>query len=266
MATIGIIGGSGLASGLEAVLSNPTTTGDLINDWGTVSKHTIGLFNDLRVVVMARHNDEVVEHGVYKPGRSPAVLTQQRAWEANIWKMHEENVEAIYAISAVGGLDPTARVGTIVVPHDYLRGFATTQHSYGTSAQNVHTNMNEPFDPSLRKNLIAALQHSGASFIHKGVYIWNGGDPFETNTEISVLDRMTQGIPHRIVGMTVIPEAILAAQMAIPYAALCVIVNPAQGVSSDITPTHDQTKAAMHQADAYIKSTVKNLLSYHQGL
>lgn len=259
--TIGIIGGSGLAQGLEQLLKGIEKKEHVHNEMGEVLSYYEGIYRGLRVIILPRHGDAKDQ-----PSRSPAELVRQRGYEANIWQLYNLGVSAVYGLSAVGALDletPLADTGFFIIPNTYIRGCAASQHSFGIHAKNVHTNMEVPFNSNLRVIARGAIHDAGCHARDNGTYIYNGGDAFETPAEIRMLDRLTKGETTRIVGMTTIPEVILCAQMGIPFAAICSNVNYAEGLSQATMVSHEQTLSVMEKASKYLTTIAGRIINIH---
>lgn len=268
---IAFIGGSGLARGLESILVDVRHIENEQDKFGTVPSYYIGMHKDTRVIILPRHGDSV-----NVPAKSPAELVKQKGYETNIWALHELGAEAVFATSAVGVLDnytPLASEGSFIVPDAYMRGFAASQHSFGKYALNIHTPMSKPFDEMLRLRAIRTLQSAGYEARDEALYIYNGGDTFETPSEIAVLEKLTRKHAlsefmernfrkkrDRLVGMTIVPEAILLNQLNIPFAAICSNVNYAEGLSTKTLVSHEQTMDVMSIASKYLLSTISEII------
>ena len=72
------------------------------------------------------------------------------------------------------------------MPHS-IRGLAASQHTFGAQALDIHPNMSAPFDPAFRTRLKAVIESSSYEAF-AGVYIYNGGDTFETPEEVRCID------------------------------------------------------------------------------
>ncbi len=258
MTRIAFICGSGLSDALDGLLTDISSS-SLDTPYGPVLPFKIGSYKDISVVVFPRHGEE---NG--KPVRSPADLVRKRGYEANIWKLYELGVEHVYGFSAVGALDlniPLASEHAFVVPSRAMRGFAASQHSFGALAKDVHAGLNFAFDKDLQGRIGSAIQRAGCRALENGLYIYNGGNCFESDDEIAVLEVITRlRGPHRVVGMTTIPEAILLAQMGIPFGAICSNVNYAAGLVLGAVVDHDETRRIMAIARDDIVKTTQNIL------
>jgi 5'-methylthioinosine phosphorylase len=248
--TISLIGGTGLARGLERLLDGATPHHDVEvrfgDRGGKVLFYLEGYCQGLRLILLPRHGpaQEI-------PDRSPAALIHELGHEAHVWLLHELGVEAVYAFSAVGSLDrdvPLASERAFVVPDAYSRGLGATVHSFGSVALNVHPSMREPFAPALRQRAVQAIEATGCTALPRGLYIFDGPDAFETEAEVRALSRLYAGEPNRLVGMTAGPELILCRQMGLPYALICSNANYAQGLVHDEAVTHQLVLRVMQAA------------------
>jgi 5'-methylthioinosine phosphorylase len=131
--------------------------------------------------------------------------------------------------------------GHFCVPHqlvDYTYGRAHTYFE-GELEAVTHVDFSHPYDEGLRQRLIAALLAEGCAFSGHGVYACTQGPRLETAAEIVRLER--DGCD--IVGMTGMPEAVLARELGLPYACLALVVNPAAGKSSALITMADIERA-----------------------
>jgi 5'-methylthioadenosine phosphorylase len=137
------------------------------------------------------------------------------------------------AVNVVGGIGLDA--GALAVPEDFLNYTHTRPITFfdGTTPEGVvHVDMSEPYNQRLRHVWLQAASESGADAVDGGIYGCFDGPRFETRAEIRVAQ--SQGVT--VVGMTGVPEVVLSVELGIPYAALCLVANPAAGLGAgDIT-------------------------------
>jgi 5'-methylthioadenosine phosphorylase len=147
-------------------------------------------------------------------------------YRANLWALKHRGASAVLAVASVGGIRD-ALPGDLVLPTqliDYTHDRPSTFFD-GGDQRVVHVDFTHPYTPSLRAKCLAA---AGACAIHLrdgGVYAAASGPRLETAAEIDRMDR--DGAT--MVGMTGMPEAVLARELELPYAAICVVVNHAAG-------------------------------------
>ena len=209
MARIAIIGGTGLnaiavASRAGAGVETPYGPASAALQFGECGGHEI--------VFLARHGQP---HGI-----APHAIN----YRANLWLIKQAGADAVLAVNAVGGIHRAFGAGEIIVPHqiiDYTWGRAS---SFSDDTQLLHVDFSFPFDAAWRARLLAAGRAAGV--VHDfGTYACTQGPRLESAAEIDRLAR--DGCD--LVGMTAMPEACLARELALPYAAVCLVVNPAAG-------------------------------------
>ena len=210
---IGIIGGSGLAKlvGLQNVRREIART-----PWGQPSSAlSFGDLDGTPVVFMARH------------GYGHTIAPQDINYRANISALKQAGADAIISVATVGGIRADLRPGTLVVPDqliDYSTGRASTYYT-GPDQPVVHIDFTQPYDNALRRRLVAAARILDTAVVDGGCYACMPGPRLETAAEIVRLER--DGC--HLVGMTGMPEAVLAREAEISYAALAVVANYAAG-------------------------------------
>ena len=213
MNAIGIIGGSGLGRPpqLDARIY------DLATPFGEASApiHR-GSIAKQEVIFLPRH-------GVPRRFAPHAVN-----FRANLWKLRDSGADTIIALSCVGAINPDLRPGDLVVPDqiiDYTYGRAQCLDAEG-DVHTGHYDFSQPFTVHLREILLAAAKDFRfGRVVESGCYGVTQGPRFETAAEIQ---RLAQD-GCDLVGMTLMPEASLARELGLAYAALCPVVNMAAG-------------------------------------
>lgn len=213
---LAIIGGSGLYQLDE--LRQPTPLA-IQTPWGTPSDTLMrGSWEGQAVLFIARH------------ARDHRVPPHRINYRANIWALREAGATQIVAVAAVGGIAPECSPGMLVVPDqliDYTSGRESTFFD-GTDNKVVHVDFTEPYDASLRKALAGGARKLGLPLVEGGVYGCTNGPRLETAAEITRMAR--DGCT--LVGMTGMPEAVLARELGLPYACLAVVANAAAGLAA----------------------------------
>ena len=140
----------------------------------------------------------------------------------NLAALAERGCERILAIGSVGGLRSELAVGTFVCPDDFI-----ALH-LGLSVADGHGGERVPgFDPAWRRRVLGAWAASAEPALRDGGTYWQAiGPRFETPAEIRMIATHAD-----VIGMTVASECILAGELGIPYAAVCVVDNLANGVA-----------------------------------
>lgn len=172
-------------------------------------------------------------------GEGHVLLPHEINYRANIWLLNELGVEAIVAVFAVGGIAPSLVDGTLTLPTQIVDYTWGREHTFSTNENLYHADFSEPFDAGLRGRLVDAADTAGIPLVENGVYGATQGPRFETVAEIDRMER--DGCT--VVGMTAMPEAGLARELEIPYAGLCMVVNPAAGRGPAVLTVDDMRDA-----------------------
>lgn len=215
---IGIIGGTGLLalSPLQAVRTQTVATGP----WGEPSAPlSVGQWHGQAVAFLPRH------------GNPHVIPPHAINYRANLWALQAAGVTAVVALNTVGGIHPDCGAGRLVLVDDVIDYTWGRAHSYhdGASGTLAHVDMSQPYDARLRAGLAAAAAAAGLDCRAGGVYAATQGPRLETAAEIR---RLAQD-GCDVVGMTGMPEVALARELNLPYACLCLVVNPAAGLAAE---------------------------------
>lgn len=176
---------------------------------------TLGRIRGRDVVFLARH------------GYGHTIAPHRVNYRANIWALKELAVEGVLSVASVGGIRPEFGPGVLVVPHqiiDYTWGRRSTFFD-GPGDPVVHIDFTAPYSPALRARLLAAARVCGEAVHERAVYAATQGPRLESAAEIDRLARDGADI----VGMTGMPEAALAREAGLEYAAIAVVANHAAG-------------------------------------
>lgn len=237
---VGIIGGTGLTTlaGLKITGEEARST-----SWGEPSAPLVqGRLGHQSVVFLSRHGN---------PHRIPP---HQVNYRANIQALYDAGVRTVVGVNAVGGIHPDMGPAHIVVPDqiiDYTWGRASTFFE-GDLEETTHIDFTWPYDADARAILIAAATARGLPFSDFGVYAATQGPRLETAAEIRRLER--DGCD--LVGMTGMPEAVLAAELGMRYVCLALVVNWAAGKSDHII-TMEEIEAAIEQGMSGVKGILE---------
>lgn len=211
---LGIIAGTGFYDlpGLEDAT-------DFVHDsdFGT-ARVTRGTLHGRKTYFVSRHG---ADHSV------PPHMVNYRAIMQSLADL---GVSEILAINVVGGIGHAA--GDLVVVDDFIdftKQRPVTFFDGSTADGVVHVEMGDPYSPRLRAIWVAAADQVGTAVTARGIYGAFEGPRFETKAEI----RMAAAMGVTVVGMTGVPEVVLAAERGIPYASLCLVANPAAGQSDE---------------------------------
>lgn len=148
-------------------------------------------------------------------------------YRANLWALKAAGARAVIAVATVGSIPARIGPGALVLPDqivDYTHGREATFFD-GADGRVEHVDFTEPYDPALRAVMLETAAAAGIELIDGATYAATQGPRLETRAEI---DRLERDGCH-IVGMTGMPEAVLARELALPYACLAVVANRAAG-------------------------------------
>lgn len=213
MPSFGLIAGSGLDGipGLDVAesLKMATPFGDPSSDYGK------GRLADKDVVLLARHGPE------------HRIQPQRINYRANLWGFRELGVERIISVSAAGGIRSGMRPGNLALPDQIIDITSGRKSTFYDAEEVVHVDLTEPYCPDLRSHVLAASDRCGVPVTGSGTYICVNGPRLETAAEIRTFSLWGADM----VGMTAMPEAVLARELGICFASIVVITNFAAGIT-----------------------------------
>ena len=202
---LGIIGGTGMAEALGSLGSGEQHRVD--TPFGPpASPITLVEIGGAPVALLPRHG----EGHVFPPGRVP--------YRANVFALKSVGVTHVLATSAAGSLREDIHPGELVIPDQVIdRTFRRDPTFFDDLA--VHVEFAQPFCSSLRKALLSA--YSEAKVHDGGTYVCMEGPQFSTRAE-SDLHRSWGA---HLIGMTLMPEAKLAREAELCYAAVNLVTD-----------------------------------------
>ncbi len=216
MTKIAIIGGTGLTqlNGLTIIKRDQLTT-----PYGSPSADFItGELNQREVIFLARH------------GNPHTIAPHKINYRANIWGLKQLGVEQIIAVAAVGGITEEMVPAHIAIPDQIIDYSHDRKHTFFEDGNYpvTHIDFTYPYNQKLRSALITAAAKANIDISPIGTYGCTQGPRLETAAEIKRMEK--DGC--NVVGMTGMPEAALAKELEMDYAAVSVIANWAAGKTS----------------------------------
>jgi 5'-methylthioadenosine phosphorylase len=241
MVKIGIIGGTGF---YETGLLDAENDLSRSTPYGPVNLKT-GCYRGREVVFLSRH---CAGHTV------PPHLVNYRA---HIWALKDIGVEAVLATAAVGSLQKDWKPGEIVIVDQFLDFTRRRPCTFfeGDAAGVLHVDMTEPYCPRLRAEIRQAAARIQVRLHDGGTYVCTEGPRYETPAEI----RMFRNLGGDVVGMTSVPEVVLAREAGLCYAAIATITNYAAGISTRPL-SHQEVVAAMDRAGGTLRRIILAVL------
>ncbi len=241
---LAIIGGSGLSQ-----LSNLDVSHQKVirTPYGEPSGAlTFGRVGEQEVVFLARH------------GFGHTIPPHRVNYRANIWALVQgAGAKRIVSVASVGGIRADLSPGSLVVPHqlmDYTSGRASSFYD-DQVAPVVHVDFTQPYDETLRRMLLAAGARAGIKIGNGAIYAVSQGPRLETAAEINRFERDGADV----VGMTGMPEAVLAREVGVPYAAISVVANWAAGRGDSAKMiSFDQLELVLSTAMGSVRSVISH--------
>lgn len=242
---LGIIGGSGLYTlpALRNVEKRSVST-----PFGSPSSVlTIGELDGARIAFLARH------------GEDHMIAPHRVNYRANIRALHDMGARRVVGVNAVGGIRDDMAPGVVAVPdqiidytHGRLDSFCDVE---GTKVE--HVDFSEPYSSDLRRGLLDAARRASFDIVDGGCYGATQGPRLETRAEIARIRR--DGCD--LVGMTGMPEAVLAREFNIDYACLALVANWAAGCGAVASISIEEIFANLEAATAKVMPIIGALLA-----
>jgi len=168
----------------------------------------------------AEHGAAIVQrHG---SAGEPYVLPHEIDHAANLRPLAEQGCDRVLAIGSVGSLSPELPVGSLLCPDDFI-ALADGDSIFG----DARAHSAPGFDRRWRGEVIEAWEAGGQAPRDGGVYWQTLGPRFETPAEIRLIAAHAD-----VVGMTIASECVIAGELGLDYAALCVVDNLANGIGA----------------------------------
>lgn len=208
-----IIGGSGLAKLADLKLERREVVRTPYGDPSCAL--SFGKIDGVDVVFLARH------------GYGHTIAPHDINYRANLWALHHVGATEVVAVATVGGIRADLGPGALAIPDqiiDYTNG---RKHTFFEGPDNpvTHVDFTQPYAEPIRARLARAAVSVAQPVAWGGTYGCCQGPRLETAAEIRRMER--DGCD--LVGMTGMPEAVLARELALPYAVLAVVANHAAG-------------------------------------
>lgn len=150
-------------------------------------------------------------------------------YRANMSAVRDAGVKCVLSTAAVGSLSKDLKPGDLAVIHDFIdftkRRESTILDKPGASV--VHIDFSEPYCPVLSSAMEHAAVELGIGLARKVVYVCVDGPRYETPAEI----RMFTLWGGDVIGMTGVPEVVIARELGMCYASLAIVTNYGAGIS-----------------------------------
>lgn len=208
---VGLIGGSGLGELVSRgdYSSYPTPYGEI--------EYISSRINGIEVVFIPRH------------GRGHRYPPHKINFKGNMYLFASMGIDKVVATSAVGSLNESLPPGSIILVDqfiDYTKRRVTFYEDHV-----VHVDVTRPYCKGLMKILYGRGRELGLRIRLGGIYICSEGPRFETPAEIKMF-RLMGG---DLVGMTNVPEVVLARELGIHYVLIAIVTNYAAGMQERVS-------------------------------
>jgi 5'-methylthioadenosine phosphorylase len=238
---IGVIGGTGFYAFLDdarpVVVETP---------YGNPSAAlTVGSIDGMEVAFVPRHG---TDHE-FPPHLVP--------YRANLWALQEQGVDRIISPSAVGSLVPAIEPGHFVVPDQMIDRTWGRPSTFYEGPQTVHVSFADPFCAELRPLAIESIRKAGATVHDSATMVVIQGPRFSTRAE----SRMLTGLGGHVIGMTQVPEAVLARELEMCFVNISVVTDYDVGVAGGVPAvTHAAVVERFGESLATLKQAVRTLI------
>jgi 5'-methylthioadenosine phosphorylase len=239
LSRLALIGGTGLENlALQDYHGETVQTpyGEVQVDLGRIGE------SQKTIVFMSRH------------GKSHATPPHLVNYRANIWALKELGVTKILATAAVGSLATRYKLGDLVLVEQFLDFTKSRPQTFyeGSDTGVLHVDMTEPYCHSVQRDIQKAAAKLGVTLKDGATYACTEGPRFETPAEI----KMYQMLGGDLVGMTSVPEVVLAKELGMCYATIAMVTNEAAGIA-DHPLTHAEVLASMKKMGKTVASLVE---------
>ena len=245
MALLGIIGGTGLTQLANLEFTHRQVVRTPFGD--PSGALTFGKLNRRDVVFLARH------------GYGHTIPPHEVNYRANIWALHSQGAGPIVSVASVGGIRSDLLPGALAIPHQVLDYTWGRKHTFfeGPDQPVTHVDFTHPYCEELRARLLKAAAAAGQAIVNSGVYAATQGPRLESAAEIDRLERDGADM----VGMTGMPEAGLAREIGLRYAAVAVVVNHAAGRGDSSEAIHlEQINAVLKASMVKVRALLEKLV------
>lgn len=237
---IGIIGGTGV---YDSSFMSDASKIHVNTPYGDVSL-VKGFIGDKEIFFLERHSE------------GHKLIPTKVNYKANITSLKQLGADYIISTAAVGAIN-NCKVGDFVILDQFI-DFTKSRSCTFFGEENrgvVHIDMTNPYCPTLRKIIIDSFRQINAPVVEKGTYICTEGPRFETPAEIKAF----KILGGDVVGMTNVPEVILARESAICYATISLVTNYAAGISKS-SLTNKEVNENMEKMTNTLKHALKKII------
>ncbi len=217
---------------------------------GTVSGHdgrlVVGRWEGTRVAIMQGRAH------YYETGNAAAMATPLET-------LALLGVQIVVLTNSAGSTHLDWYPGNLAIISDHIN-ITGINPLVGLGSDSGFVPLADAYDPKLRAKLRRSAQAANIAALREGVYMWFPGPTFETAAEI----KLAKQLGADLVGMSTVPEVILARRLGLKVAAISVITNFATGIGSG-NPTHAETKSTALSGSIGLKRLLRAFVRTHES-
>ncbi len=193
-------------------------------------------------------------------GKSHNIPPHKVNYRANIYAMLAIGVDDVIATQAVGSLNKLIPAGSFAIAGNFIDFTRSRESTFfdGTGGMVRHVDVTDPYCHRVAQGLKKTADIiTGCETFNNAVYACMEGPRFESRAEIMMLKNM--GVD--VVGMTSVPEVVLAREAGLCYAAICISTNLAAGISTERL-TMDEITDVMQLKSVQLQTIIMEYIKY----
>lgn len=242
MVEVAIIGGSGV---YDPRLLTDLREESVETRYGT-AQVTVGQYRGHSIAFMQRH------------GKGHTLPPHRINYRANIMALKQLGAKSVIATSAVGSINRAMHPGDLVLLDQFIDFTKQRPFTFfdGEDGEVVHTDFTTPYCPKLRRILLESARAKGIRIHPTGTYVCTEGPRYETPAEI----RAYGILGGDVVGMTNVPEVVLANEAGLSYAVVAMVTNYGAGISPNPL-SHEEVLEVMEKNGESIRILLMDALA-----
>ena len=179
-------------------------------------------------------------------------------YRANLWALRSVGVRQVVAPCAVGSLRPELIPGTVVVPDQVVdRTWGRPHTVYEGEGAVVHVGFARPYCPAGRAAVLSVTTAAGQPAVDGGTLVVINGPRFSSKAE----SRWHQAAGWSLVGMTAMPEAAIARELAMCFTTIALVTDHDAGVDGHDSVSHEAVLAVFADNVSHLKETVRRVVA-----
>ena len=203
---------------------------------------------ELEIVFLARH------------GRDHAVPPHLINYRANMMALKLLEVDEVFATCAVGSMRDDFGLGEVVLLKDFMDFTKTRIQTYFDGSVK-HVIMSSPYCRVLAQSFKDVAKKTGIALKGEAIYVCTEGPRFETASEIA----MYRQLGGDVVGMTNVPECVLAKELGMCYSAVGIVTNWCTGIKPEVIALHDIGAALSENKERVTASFINIFISEYRS-